>query len=273
MRLYPAEKYTLIFGSHASGWWPANTIPSTSYRSLSNVPVRSFGKSGNKEIELKDLAEGIPSNVFETIIFDACFMGSIEVAYELRNKSNYMIAAPSEVIAVGFPYHITIPQIMQNKSPNDIASAFVQYYRTYSSTNVRWNSATIGVVKMNEMEALAQSTKAFFQKVSSPDILTERVGEIQSFDRYNPHVFFDFKQMVEVLAEYGYQTEAEAIYNQLNKAVIYTDQTEKFDQIVINTNSGLTSYIPIQSSISDKLKATYQTLSWYTASGASVLFE
>lgn len=31
-------------------------------------------------------------------------MGGIEVAYELRNKTDYMIASPAEVISNGFPY-------------------------------------------------------------------------------------------------------------------------------------------------------------------------
>lgn len=271
MSLYPAEKYTLVLWSHGFGWLPNYTNPTSRSRSSSNIQLRAFGVSGNKQMELKDLADGIPNDAFETIIFDACFMGSIEVAYELRNKANYLIASPAEVMGEGFPYHITIPLIMQNKTPQNIASSFVQYYR--SKTNIIEQSATIGVVKMSELETLAQRTKDFYTKFNSAYTLVDRADEIQIFDRYYPHLFFDFKQMIDVLAEYGFQDEADALYTQLSKTVIYENHTDRFMNIYdIKTCSGISGYIPIKSTISNKLKATYQTLSWYDDSGSSFLF-
>lgn len=271
MNLYPAEKYTLILWSHGLGWLPNETYPTSVLRSTSNIQLRAFGESGTKQMELKDLADGIPNNAFETIIFDACLMGSIEVAYELRNKSNYMVASPAEVLAEGFPYHITIPLIMQNKTPQNIASSFVEYYR--SKSNSLYQSATIGVVKMNELETLAQKTKAFYTRFNSAYALINRADEVQRFDTYYPHIFFDFKQMIDILTEYGFQEEADAVQTQLSKTIVYKDHKDKFLNIYdINTCSGISSYIPIQSTISNKLKTTYQTLSWYDASGSSFLF-
>ena len=272
MRLYPAEKYTLILWSHGLGWVPTHTDLGVMSRSLfPDIAVKSFGVSGGKQMELLELANGIPDHTFETIIFDACFMGSIEVAYELRNKSNYLIASPSEIIAEGFPYHITIPQIMRGATPESIAKSFVDYYD--AKTGV-FRTATIGVVKMDQLENLAAKTKAFYQKFSSASMLSSRTGDIQYFDRYTPRVFFDFKQMIDVLAEYGYTTEANELRDQLAKTAIYANQTDYiFTNHKINTNCGITSYVPLKSGVSTKLKNTYQTLSWYSASGASVLFE
>ena len=38
------------------------------------------------------------------IIFDACLMGGIEVAYELRNVADKIGFSQAEILAHGFPY-------------------------------------------------------------------------------------------------------------------------------------------------------------------------
>lgn len=269
MSLYPADKYTLILWSHGMGWLPNHVYPRSILRNGADILFKAFGESGSKQMELSALANGIPNYAFETIIFDACFMGSIEVAYELKNKANYMIASPAEIYGEGFPYHITIPEIMQGKGANTIASSYVEYYRNHKY----FQGATIGVIKMNELETLAQKTKNFFGKFNSAYPLINNTNQIQAFDSYYPHVFFDFKEVIQTLSETGYQTEAQDVIAQLNKTILFEDHTDSFSgRYEIRTNCGLTSYIPLSSNISSKLASTYQTLSWYSASGSKILF-
>lgn len=70
----PAESYGLIFGSHASGWFP-----------FLNALSRSFGQDGdeNNTIDIPRLAttleQSFPSGNLEFTLFDACMMGTAEV--------------------------------------------------------------------------------------------------------------------------------------------------------------------------------------------------
>lgn len=40
----------------------------------------------------------------EYILFDDCYMSSIEVAYELKDVTKYLIGSTSEMMAYGMPY-------------------------------------------------------------------------------------------------------------------------------------------------------------------------
>lgn len=43
------------------------------------------------------------------LLFDACFMESVEVAYALRDCGDYMISSPTEIPGVGAPYEDVVP--------------------------------------------------------------------------------------------------------------------------------------------------------------------
>jgi hypothetical protein len=96
--LYPAPEYGLILWSHGTSWLPAGT------------QLRSFGKDSGKEMNLPDLADALPVK-FNFILMDACLMGSVEVAYELKDKTDFIIASSTETIADGFPYDKIIPEL------------------------------------------------------------------------------------------------------------------------------------------------------------------
>ena len=89
-RLYPAKSYGLIVFSHGSGWLPPHTLVNGS---------RSIIIDNDNEMEITDFAMALPDHLFEFIIFEACNMAGIEVAYELRNKAAYiMLPLPSSYL-------------------------------------------------------------------------------------------------------------------------------------------------------------------------------
>ena len=102
----------LVLWSHGSAWLPE----SVSLASQRATAVKSFGldqtmannENHNAEMDIRKLAIILNNYHFDFILFDACFMASIEVFYELRNTTDYIIASPTEVLATGFPYKDTI---------------------------------------------------------------------------------------------------------------------------------------------------------------------
>ena len=88
--LFPAQEYGLILWSHGSSWLPAGR------------GLRSFGEDSGKRMNILDLAESLPVK-FHFILFDACLMGAVEVAYELQDKADYIVASSAEIIYEGFP--------------------------------------------------------------------------------------------------------------------------------------------------------------------------
>ncbi len=85
--LYPASTYGLVLFSHASGWLPEGT-----YYNLRTHSVVIDGTSG---MEIPAFAAAISDGMLDYIVFEACYMASVEVAYELKDKARYIIASKS----------------------------------------------------------------------------------------------------------------------------------------------------------------------------------
>lgn len=278
---YPSQRYSLILWSHATGWLPTNITIKSSSRAMNERIMRGFGNSNGVEMSLLQLAEGIPDHKFQNIISDACYMGTIEVAYELRNKADYLIGSPTEVWVEGIPYHTIIPLLMHNDTPATlIAANYVEYYK--NKTEVEEQSASIGVVQTNQLEKLMTLTKTALATVSSTSILNENADEIQHFDRYANHIFYDFKQTMQQLVNEDNKSDFETLFQQLEQTVTYKNNTEWFyrdpyddyfyNGFMITNNSGLSCFIPNKKHNS-KIIAEYKTLSWYKDSGFELLFE
>ena len=92
----PASRYAMVIGCHGNGWIPSGV--KDYYRS------RSFGGIDAKyQTELSDLAEGIKRAAMplQFIAFDDCYMAGVEVAYDLKDATDHIIASTSEIMAEG----------------------------------------------------------------------------------------------------------------------------------------------------------------------------
>ena len=98
--------------SHADGWIPATN---TEYARGRMRPF-SFGidtgtaDMGNDargtQMDIDDMAAAIAAAGVRLryIFFDACLMQNVEVAYALRNVTDYVVAAPMSIPAAGADY-------------------------------------------------------------------------------------------------------------------------------------------------------------------------
>ena len=71
MSMYPAKDYGLIFWGHGSGWMEgttSQTMYNLQKRNLSGLPLtRAYGVDGNYWMNIDNLVEGIPDNMFHFI--------------------------------------------------------------------------------------------------------------------------------------------------------------------------------------------------------------
>lgn len=257
---FSAKSYGLILWSHATGWIPPN---------IGLVKLKSFGNDAGREMDLLDLKNAIPSNTFDFIMFDACSMASIEVLYELRDKTKYFIASPGEVISQGMPYHLIVDDLLESDEDiyRRIAAKYYDYYNSLSGT---FQSATVSVVNASKLQNIAESTKRILE-AQNPLYKDFHRNEIQrmDFDRYsNPLIAFDFLDFMET----NYDTpHLSSLKFTLDEAIIYKANTANFNGFPIKKFSGLTCYIPHPDN-ETIAHEYYRTLQWYTASGFDLLF-
>jgi hypothetical protein len=276
----PAESYGLIFFSHASGWLPEGTL----------VKPRSIGGddgegSPRREMEYYDFASAIPDKQFDFILFEACLMADVISMYELRNKAEYILASSAEIVSPGFGginqlrtdiYKNEIMRLYDTK--NDIKSVvlgFAQSYYDHIASLPEDNiycSATLSLIKMDEMGNLAAVTKTALQGKEMDEATLGDIDEIQGFDRPRdpglggrPYCrYFDFAQTVEKLASESQYT---AFSKQLDKVVVWKAATNRFlvgqYGFLINRHSGLTTYI--KQTVYPEINAAFENSSWYKA--------
>ena len=164
---WPAASYGLILWSHATSWMPPGSRPTT----------LSFGDDGGDQMDIKDLKNALPGE-YEYIIFDACSMASVEVVYELRNKTDFILASPTETIASGMPYHRVLPHFFEGSAGlQHVADKYVEYYEQQDGL---YRSATMSLIDTRELPALAAVSKGIIENAefTHPDYHRESVQRL-----------------------------------------------------------------------------------------------
>lgn len=212
----PSQSYGLIFGSHASGWMPASATVS-----------RAFGDDDGYSInipELRDvLTNSFASGNLDFILLDACMMGSVEVAYELRNVADYCIASVMETPASGFPYQRMFHYLSDTDVDYQrICTAFTDYYQS------GWG--TCAAIDCSRLDNLADAVAGELQNHAA-DISTLDYQNIQQYGASSYRNFsFDIGDF----------------FRQLNGGTIPASIQTALDQAVIAKSciSGKYSYLP-----------------------------
>jgi len=195
----PADRYAMIIGGHGMGWLPveSNKVSQRLYQKnhweYENVPLTRFfgGTTAEYQTEIAALAEGIYNSgvKMEYILFDDCYMSSIEVAYDLKDVTDYLIASPTEIMAHGFPYDIIGKYLIGYVDYQAISDGFLEFYQNYPIMPC----GTIGIIKCTELDNLASVMKEINQKFDFDSLL---LNSVQPLDGYTPVIFFDYGDYV-----------------------------------------------------------------------------
>ena len=291
---FPAKIYGILLSSHGSGWAPSGYISnpdafdpndffSSSWQAKKRIPVywreredkipvktigvHNITTSSALEMEITDLADAIPFKL-DYVIFDACFMGGIEVAYELRNVTDKIIFSQTEILADGMDYKTMCSYLFAAGEP-DLEGFCQRYYNYYNARSGLYQSATISLIDCSKLEALAQTTKEILTRYRSGLNNLQKTRDVQQYyqNAYkNLHQwFYDFGDIIE---KCGPSEEDLKTFNEsLSAAVKYKAATKRFmSDYYIKTNSGLSMYLPFTTG-RDYLHSFYKTLEWNQAVG------
>lgn len=265
---YPGKEYGMIFSSHATGWLPAENkeeaeSPSANPLSIGNEYKPDTGTKVSYEMDLPDFANAIPMKL-DFILFDACFMGGVEVAYELKDKCRKVAFSQAEVLADGFDYTIMAEYLLKGKDA-DLYNVCRQYYEHYNSLSGQYQSATVSLIDCSYIEGLAGICKTIFDghRAYLPSI---RPDDIQCFGRYSEHKYF--YDLEDLLLHLGATEEEKSGFREaMEDCLIYKAHTENFmlpgNGFMIESFCGLSSYVPNKG----KYDEFYKNLAWNMATG------
>ena len=210
------------------------------------------------QIETTDLADAMADAGFHTeyILFDACYMSSVEVAYELKDVTHYLIASPTEVLSYGFPYITMGKHLLGTPNYKGIADSFISFYSSY---NLPYG--TVAVTDCTQLDALA----AIAQQINAAAAEQLVPNGVQIMDGYSPTLFYDLGHLMS-LKDAGTVLTA-AFAEQLDKAVPYKGHTGQYftalkdEPVDIKHYSGLNTSQGSLNHMADRLSET----AWYKA--------
>ena len=154
---YPAEKVAVIFWNHGEAWSKGPPPPYISWDEGSGN-VLSFAQG--------DVREGLRPLVdlhgpIELVGFDACYMGSWEVAHSLSYEALFMTGAETVVGMDGYLYPYVLNALNENPamSTADVARVFAE---SAGSVNGEWTHGAYDLSKISELDtAMNQVSDAF----------------------------------------------------------------------------------------------------------------
>ena len=161
--LSPSESYSLVMWSHGTGWIPSRNTPHKTIGIDNNN--NSYLNSGT-EMEIASMREAIEYTGlhFDCIMFDACFMQCIEVAYELKDITDFVIGSPAEIPAKGAPYNVVIPDFFLTDTETPAYVFAKDYFENYNYNE----GVLLSVIKTSELDNLANITSLCFDSI--PDV-------------------------------------------------------------------------------------------------------
>ena len=206
----PAKHYSMIVGCHGMGWIPAK--PSTRINRSVASPFglnKNAGKAGPPtrwlggdayQTNISEFDKGIEDSgigKFQYILFDDCNMTGIEVAYELRDATHYIVGCPTEIMADGMPYNLLWGELSKvNPDYHRICNDFINFYSSYTYKGSLYPYGTISVIDCSQVEGMVNLMK----EINTSSSLSPFVeSNLQSMDGYNPTKFYDMGDYVRTI--------------------------------------------------------------------------
>ena len=159
---YPAEKYDLILWDHGGGATGGFAIDWRRPQSDFGGDAMSFAQivdalKDNKVVD--EDADGTQDGTFDFVDFDACLMGSTEVALGVADYMDYLLVSPESIPGRGQMYSGWLDMLGENPDANTydlgkkLVDSFVEYYDADHEGYVRQD----GTMALINTKALLQS--------------------------------------------------------------------------------------------------------------------
>lgn len=242
----PAREYGMVFWGHATSWL---THP-TDLEGRKNAPrKRSYGTDRNKWMSLPTLGKVLSGERFCFLYFDCCLMGTVEVAYELRQVAPYIVASPTELEGEGMPYDRNLGPFFETGAP-DLVTAAKNTFELYNSR--ARGTCQMVVIKTDGLQRLADCSREIFKTQTS---FPEGLSSVQELSRTHRgllpststcsdcHPVYDMENYMEVLTA-GHPDLMAEWETALDATVVYKATTAReFTGITVERYCGLGSYV------------------------------
>jgi hypothetical protein len=247
-KTYPGEFIGLSIGDHGGG--TAGAVADDRDGGYGMMSPQTLKKA------ITD-AENILGRKLDMIGFDCCLMANTEVAYELKDTANYLVASEETEGGYGWPYtKILTEEALKalqealktriNVSPKEFATKV-----TSEASTVQGDLPTMSTIDLGKMGDVAQKLDGFAQAILDTDTpmksLKTIAGQTESFQEFKD--IYDFSKKVsedQTIKDEKLKTAAKDVIASLDQAILASEHSERYPdahglQIEIPSWGGLSS--------------------------------
>jgi hypothetical protein len=154
----PADNYMLVLWDHGASWYGvcedwSSDLPDGSHDVLTVDEI-------SRAIEAS-YQNGLPAGALKIVDFDACLMSGVEVAYEIRDLAEYMVAAITTIARPGFQWEWLLEDInaLTDATPRALGEtmvdSFMEFYSECAGKGVGgYPYASLSLIDLSAVEAL-----------------------------------------------------------------------------------------------------------------------
>jgi hypothetical protein len=258
IKTYPAQHYALVLWDHGGAWTGYGSDDSHDGAGFDLATLTKAVGDGLKGGGVKQL---------DLLGFDACLMGSYEVARAVRPLANYMIA--SEELEPGHGWDYTCLSVLA-KSPDaeTLGKAIIAGYAESSTTAADRDEVTLSLINLQKLDALDAAVSAFASfgrsKISQ---IAPQLGRIQNKTKgfgkaakpEEDSNMIDLGQFVRLYAEAD--SSASKIKQQFDKALAAVVVDNVFGSLN-KGSTGLSIYFPNQKRYYDEAYSAIDSGGW-----------
>ena len=245
---YNTDEYSLILWDHGGG------------------PLIGYGldETTGDILTLKEIEESLNDTEFNEdnklgfIGFDACLMGSFEVANLLDSYTNYLIASEETIPGNGWNYSF-LTDLSKDDNNVEIGKKVIDTYFDYYESRTNMNDLTLSLLDLSKIDDLNNSLNNFFGYLNSDLSVNTFAGyaktrvKAKTFGGYSSSAQYDLVDLSNMIELTGGNS-ADDVIADINDLVIYNKAN-------INNANGLTIYYPYSNkSLAVTHMSTYKSL-------------
>lgn len=234
---YKTDLYDLILWDHGGG------------------PIYGYGQDENDVrnslMSLEVLNDAINDSKLrkdkklDFIGFDACLMGSLEVAYSLKKHANYLIASEENEPGYGWNYDF-LSNVTSETETKDLGKFIIDdYFKFYDEGNYKGN-LTLSMIELDKVDELIESVDSLFKKADGGINVNNFSSYARKLTRKTVYgntgraeSAFDLVDLLDLSNSISddYPNETADVEKTLNSAIVYSKDN------MSNTN-GISIYFP-----------------------------
>ena len=207
---YPADNVVAVVWNHGMGWSGiAHDEDSNEYMRIEDVAWAL--REGQKELSKINKK----ASKFAVIDFDACLMGTIEVAYEISDTADFLVASEETEPGEGMPYTDYLAPLVKNPdlSAKELTKRMVgtyvySYAKGGSATNkfIQGSPVTKSAIDLSKVPALVKKFDQLGQALLAnhsvyAKLLMSEAGRFGSIRRYSDETLVDLTDFAIQLAQ------------------------------------------------------------------------